>query len=64
MCVNPGFVASDWAWLDGPVLAHRGLGLGAAIGGRVSDTMVTFESAQEALGARQEVNGEALGHVS
>ena len=28
MCVNVGFIASDWAWLHGPVLGHRRLGLG------------------------------------
>ena len=28
MCVNAGFIASDWAWLHGPVLGHRRLGLG------------------------------------
>ena len=26
--VNAGFIASDWARLHGPVLGHRGLGLG------------------------------------
>ena len=28
MCINAGFIASDWAWLHGPVLGHRRLGLG------------------------------------
>ena len=36
MCVNAGFIASDWAWLHGPVLGHRRLGL-SAIGGRVPE---------------------------
>ena len=33
--------------------------LAAAIGGRVPDAVVTFEPGQEALGAWQEVKGEA-----
>ena len=28
MCVNAGFIASDWAWLHGTLLGYRGLGLG------------------------------------
>ena len=28
VCVNAGFIASDWAWRHGPVLGSRGLGLG------------------------------------
>ena len=32
----------------------------AAIGGRVPDAVVTFEPVQEALGAWQEVKGEAM----
>ena len=28
MCVNAGFIASDWAWLHRPVLGYRRLGLG------------------------------------
>ena len=28
MCVNAGFIASDWAWLHGPVLENRRLRLG------------------------------------
>ena len=58
--VNAGFVASDWAWLDGPVLGHWAWDLAAAIGGRVPDAVVTFEPGQEALGAWQEVKGEAM----
>ena len=54
------FIASDWAWLHRPVLGHRGRGLAAAIGGRVPDAVVTFEPVQEALGAWQEVKGEAM----
>ena len=34
--------------------------LAAAIGGRVPDAVVTFEPGQEALGAWQEVKGEAM----
>ena len=34
--------------------------LAAAIGGRIPDAEVTFEPAQEALGAWQEVKGEAM----
>ena len=34
--------------------------LAAAIGGRVPDAVVTFEPVQEALGAWQEVKGEAM----
>ena len=34
--------------------------LAAAIGGRVSDAVVTFEPGQEALGAWPEVKGEAM----
>ena len=59
MCVNAGFIASDWAWLHRPVLGHRAGDL-AAIGGRVPDAVVTFEPGQEALGAWQEVKGEAM----
>ena len=57
MCVNAGFIASDWAWLHGPVLGYRRLSLASAIGGRVPEAVVTFE---EALGAWQEVKGEAM----
>ena len=32
----------------------------ASIGGRVPDAVVTFEPVQEALGALQEVKGEAM----
>ena len=60
MCVNAGFVASDWAWLQGPVLGHRRLGLAAAIGGRVPKAVVTFKPREDALGAWQEVKGEAM----
>ena len=60
VCVNAGFVASDWAWLDGPVFGHRAWDLAMAIGGRVPDAVVTFEPGQEALGAWQEVKGEAM----
>ena len=28
MCVNAGFIASDWVWLHGPVLGYWRLGLG------------------------------------
>ena len=28
MCINAGFIASDWAWLRGPVLGYRRLRLG------------------------------------
>ena len=28
VCVNAGFIASDWAWLHGPVLGHWHLRLG------------------------------------
>ena len=34
--------------------------LASAIGGRVPDAVVTFEPVQEALGAWQEVKGEAM----
>ena len=34
--------------------------LASAIGGRVPDTVVTFEPREEALGAWQEVKGEAM----
>ena len=34
--------------------------LAAAIGGRAPDAVVTFEPVQEALGAWQEVKGEAM----
>ena len=34
--------------------------LAAAIGGRVLEAVVTFESREEALGAWQEVKGEAM----
>ena len=34
--------------------------LAAAIGGRVPDVVVTFEFREEALGAWQEVKGEAM----
>ena len=34
--------------------------LSAAIGGRVPDAVVTFEPREEALGAWQEVKGEAM----
>ena len=50
MCVNAGFIASDWAWLHGPVLGHRRLG----------EAVVTVEPCEEALGAWQEVKGEAM----
>ena len=63
VCVNAGFIASDWAWLHRPVLGHLDIGAGdlaAAIGGRVPDAVVTFEPVQEALGAWQEVKGEAM----
>ena len=53
------FIASDWAWLHGPVLAPR-TWPAAAIGGRVPDAVVTFEPRREALGAWQEVKGEAM----
>ena len=56
MCVNAGFIASDWVWLHGPVLGHRGLGFGR---GGVPDAVVTFEPRDEALGAWQ-VKCEAL----
>ena len=50
MCVNAGFIASDWAWLHGPLLGYIGAwDLAAAIGGRVPDAVVTFEPGQEAL---------------
>ena len=58
--VNAGFIASDWAWLHRPVLGHGAGDLAAAIGGRVPDAVVTFEPVQEALGAWQEVKGEAM----
>ena len=60
MCVNAGFIASDWAWLHRPVLGHRGQGRGCGDRGRVPDAVVTFEPVQEALGAWQEVKGEAM----
>ena len=60
VCVNAGFIASDWAWLHRPVLGYRRLGLGLAIDGRVPEAMVTFEPREEALGAWQEVKGEAM----
>ena len=50
--LNAGFIASDWAWLDG--------NLAAAIGGRVQEAVVTFKPREEALGAWQEVKGEAM----
>ena len=34
--------------------------LAAAIGGRIPDAVMTFEPGQEALGAWQEVKGEAM----
>ena len=53
MCINAGFIVSDWVWLHGPVLGHQGLGLGCGdrIGGRVLDAVVTFKPRDEALGA-------------
>ena len=60
MCVNAGFIASDWAWLHRPVFGHRGLGLGRGDRGRVPDAVVTFEPGQEALGAWQEVKSQTM----
>ena len=60
MCVNAGFIASDWAWLHGPVLGYRRLTLALTIGGRVPEAVVTFEPREVALGAWQEVKGEAI----
>ena len=41
------------AWRSGPSQA-------SAIGGRVPEAVVTFEPREEALGAWQEVKGEAM----
>ena len=46
--------------LTGQCLDIRARDLAAAIGGHVPDTVVTFEPGQEALGAWQEVKGEAM----
>ena len=45
MCVNAGFIASDWAWLHQPMLEYWAL---------------TFEPHRVALGVWQEVKGEAM----
>ena len=42
------------------MLGHRAWDLAAAIGGRVPDAVVTFEPGHEALGAWQEVKGDAM----
>ena len=46
--------------LTGQCLDIGAWDLAAAIGGRVPDALVTFEPVQEALGAWQEVKGEAM----
>ena len=56
MCVNAGFIASDWAWLHN----IGAWDLAAAIGGHVPEAVVTFGPREEALGAWQEVKGEAM----
>ena len=60
MCVNAGFIASDWAWLHGPVLGHRRLGLGLGDRWACPGSGGDFEPREEALGAWQEVKGEAM----
>ena len=60
MCVNAGFIASDWAWLHRPALGHRGRGRGCGDRWACPGCGVTFEPVQEALGAWQEVKGEAM----
>ena len=60
MCVNADFIAFDWAWLHGQVLGDWGLGLGRGDRCVYPGCGVTFEPCQVALGAWQEVKGEAM----
>ena len=60
VCVNADFIASNWAWLHGPVLGHRRLGLGLGHRWACPEAVVTFEPCEEALGTWQEVKGEAM----
>ena len=60
MCVNAGFIASDWAWLHKPMLGHWGIGPGRGDSWACPGCGVTFEPRQVALDAWQEVKGEAM----
>ena len=54
MCVNAGFIASDWAWLHGPVLGHRGRGLGCG------DRWAWQEVKGEAMSVNEALYGGAI----
>ena len=60
MCVNAGFIASDWAWLHRPVLGHRGLGLGRGDRWACPGCGGDLCTRPGASGAWQEVKGEAM----
>ena len=49
VCVNAGFIASDWAWLTGQCLDIGAWDLTAAIGGRVPEAVVNFEPREEGV---------------
>ena len=53
-CFRLGMASQASAWISGA------WDLAAAIGARVPDAVVTFEPGQEALGAWQEIQGEAM----
>ena len=60
VCVNAGFIASNWAWLHEPMLGYRGTGPGRGKRWACPRCGVTFEPRQVALEAWQEVKGEAM----
>ena len=55
MCVNAGFIASDWAWLHEPMLEYRGAEPDRGDRWACPRYGVTFKPSQVALGAWQEV---------
>ena len=64
MCINAGFIASDWAWFHKPMLGHWGIGLGRGDRWACPGCGVTFEPRHMAVGAWQEVKGEAMPHCT
>ena len=60
VCVNAGFIASDWVWLHKPMLGHWDIGPGRGDRWACPGCGVTFESRQVALGARREVKSEVM----
>ena len=55
-----GFVASDWVWLQGPVLGHQGLGLGCGDRWACPGCGGDLLTPPGYFGAWQEVKGETM----